>query len=370
MQIQLISPNNEPHPYTEILSKSLQELGCSVPSTPSMPTMPNVIIFLGDDMQGFSSAQIQYIETQITERFLGAELFLQARAFAFARIRCGINQHGQWIIAAPVDESNVYRITRLVEQCKRLHPESYESKMGLLSSAEQGIAEGIKEQQEAKEQESILVMQAQQTRNPNASPQNSPQNTPPVTTSTTPSTPNSIPNSMPTMDTTHLENSTGVFWQDRLTAWGLEIGDVGYNLAPEFEHDAIKHVLLHNSEKRYIIEADKQAKNFCIIAFPSVLRAKSRAFLLSIDGGLIALHRRQPTAILSPMITDLLFPDGRIQPEWHSEYPHKKHLSAVEGGKIYLADGKMLYSWDRRTEKLEGSLISSVASLLLQWSSR
>ena len=353
MHIQLISPNNEPHPYTEIITKSLQELGCTIPSS-----TPNIIIFLGDDMQGFSSAQIQYIEGQITERFLGAELFLQARAFAFARIRCGINQHGQWIIASPIDESNVYRITRLVEQCKRLHPESYESKMGLVSSAEQGIAQGIKEQQNT-----IVAMKAQQPTNSIASTQSSPHST---DTKISPASPSSTR----PMDATTIENSTGVFWQDRLTTWKLEIGDVGYNLAPEFEHDAIKHVLLHNSEKRYIIEEDKRAKNFCIIAFPGVLRAKSRAFLLSSDGGLIALHRRQPTAILSPMVTDLLFPDGRIQPEWHSEYPHQKHLSAVEGGKIYLADGKMLYSWDRRTEKLEGALISSVASLLLQWSSR
>ena len=126
LQIATLSASNEQHPLEEHLHQQLAEYGYTI----AEQTEANVLICMGTDIQGFDAASIQQIEVQFVERFLGAELFLLARAFPFARIRVGVNAQGQLLIASPLDESTLFRLIRLLDQFKRLNTVDYETKMG------------------------------------------------------------------------------------------------------------------------------------------------------------------------------------------------------------------------------------------------
>ena len=126
LHIATLSASSEQHPLEEHLQQQLTEHGYTLTET----SAANVLICMGRDIQGFDAPSIQQIESQFVERFLGAELFLLARAFPFARIRVGLNRQGQLLIASPLDESTLFRLIRLLDQFKRLSPVDYESKMG------------------------------------------------------------------------------------------------------------------------------------------------------------------------------------------------------------------------------------------------
>ena len=86
LHIATLSASTEQHPLEEHLHQQLIEHGYAITET----LTANVLICMGTNIQGFDAPSIQQIESQFVERFLGAELFLLARAFPFARIRgCG-----------------------------------------------------------------------------------------------------------------------------------------------------------------------------------------------------------------------------------------------------------------------------------------
>ena len=122
LHIATLNASSEQHPLEEHLQQQLTEHGYTLTET----STANVLICMGTDIQGFDASSIQQIESQFVERFLGAELFLLARAFPFARIRVGLNRQGQLLIASPLDESTLFRLIRLLDQFKRLSPVDYE----------------------------------------------------------------------------------------------------------------------------------------------------------------------------------------------------------------------------------------------------
>ena len=111
MKIKIDSSHHPTHPTLSILHKGFAEAGISISESNS-----NVLLIIGKGTDGFSSAEIKSIDKRLVERFSGAEMFLLARSFPFARIRCGLNKDGQLIIASPLDNEMVYRLVRLLQQ--------------------------------------------------------------------------------------------------------------------------------------------------------------------------------------------------------------------------------------------------------------
>ena len=74
LRIATITVHSQSHPLEESLHHQLTEHGYSLDDVETA----NVVICMGQDIQGFDAASLQQLETQITERFLGAELFLLA----------------------------------------------------------------------------------------------------------------------------------------------------------------------------------------------------------------------------------------------------------------------------------------------------
>ena len=110
MNVQIDSSHQSNHPSLSILQKKLEEAGFRITDADS-----KVVLIVGEDPSGFSTAEVQNIEGFLEERFLGAELFLLARSFPFARVRCGINDSGQLIIAFPLSNETAQHLVHLLQ---------------------------------------------------------------------------------------------------------------------------------------------------------------------------------------------------------------------------------------------------------------
>ena len=336
--------NNTPHPFQESLEQQLCENGHQLVDASDA----QVILCMGEGLQGFDEIGLQQVEQQLQERFLGAELFIQARAFPFARIRVGYNEHRQLIIATPVDESTLFRIVRLLEQFNRMKPERYEDKIGASPFPVTQLTES------------------------------SVSNDPPTTTAIVPTEEPKLPTEIPTEVPTGLEltqqpteePSPTATWEERLQHWHLTLCEHIFSLPPEFSHGGIQHVL-HSAPVHKTVQ-DTFGRTMGLYGFPDLLRPTSRVLLVTSDGGCIALHRRGHNAILSPIVEDLLFPSANNFPHWVHSLIKQHTLLALEGPKVYgqMQGDAISCSQQRPQHKAEGKVFSTIASLLLHWSSR
>ena len=341
----------EKHLYLEGLTQSILSNGWNITDQNSA----EILLFLGDAQQGFSFQEIRQLDAQLQERFSGAELLLQARANAFARIRCGLNHQNQLIIATPMDDNLYLRLLRLIQTFVGLKPLSFEEKIQAIdlpttaSEKPEIIAEKIMPNQESevKVQTDHPEMRDSTFDNPNLTQQNQ-----------------------------------QTLWQEKMAKWGIEISERSTALPPELDHPAIRQVLQNSQAMHkgtFTTESEWSKYADCIlIAFPNFTSPNSKVLCVTSDGGAIALHRRQPTAILSPMVKNLLFSHEPVTPLWHDKYTGKGELFAVESNQVYFKEihssgiPKMstIHSWDQRKIRTEGPLFSAIASLILQWSSR
>lgn len=321
------------HPLEEHLHQQLSEHGYTVVE----PENATVIICMGEQLQGFTASSIAQVEGQLVERFMGAELFLLARAFPFARIRVGLNSAGQLIVATPLDESTLFRLIRLLDQFKRLKPTDYESSMG-------GFTD---------------LPTVQDTRT-----EYKPSNLEPTTTSES-TAPLNIqqPNAV----------STPQSWQDKLTHWQLRPCEHAFQMPPELSHAGIQQVL--KSTTQFGTRQDPMGQMYGVFGFPDLMRSSARVLLVCPDGGVIAVHRKQSTAVLSPMVEDLLFSLQNPFPRWADDVLENRlngaDRFALEGTRVYGNNGTTIHSaTTQQTAKHEGTSNSTIASLLLLWSAR
>ena len=335
LQIATLSASNDQHPLEEHLHQQLTEYGYTI----AEQSKANVLICMGTDIQGFDAASIQQIEVQFVERFLGAELFLLARAFPFARIRVGLNAQGQLLIASPLDESTLFRLIRLLDQFKRLNTIDYETKMG-------GFAD-------------LPTVQT----------------TPPPQEVTSSEPPSNNPHQR--LETPLAAQHSGAggtqSWQEKLDHWQLRSCEQSFPMPPELSHAGIQQVL--KATTQFQTRQDPMGQLYGIYGFPDLIRPQSRVLLVTPDGGVIAMHRKQATAVLSPMVEDLLFSLKSPFPRWATEVLENKlngaDRFALEGSRVYGKVDRMIHSATvQHASKTEGSGNSTIASILLQWSSR
>ena len=332
------------HPLEEHLHQQLVEHGYTIVE----PEQAKILICMGEALQGFTAASIAQIEAQFTERFLGAELFLLARAFPFARIRVGINASEQLIIATPLDESTLFRLIRLLDQFKRLKPTDYESSMGGFTDLP-STNEGLQTYTTPQTTGAKLEDHAESVKE---SPSSS-------------STPLSIqqPNVV----------STPMSWQEKLTHWQLRKSKQTFTMPPELAHAGIQQVL--KSTTQFETRQDPMGQLYGLFGFPDLVRPNSRILLVTSDGGVIAMHRKQQTAILSPLVEDLLFSLKEPFPTWADEVLENRLNGAdgfaLEGTRVYgKSDTMILSATTVKSAKTEGKANPTIASLLLQWSTR
>ena len=328
LHIATLRASSEQHPLEEHLHEQLTEHGYTITETVDA----KVLICMGTDIQGFDAPSIQQIESQFVERFLGAELFLLARAFPFARIRVGLNSQGQLLIASPLDESTLFRLIRLLDQFKRLIPVDYESKMG-------GFAD-------------LPVVDTIPTKTVESSNERSTDN--PLTIQ-------------------HSNAGTILSWQDKLNHWQLRSCEQTFSMPPELSHAGIQQVL--RSTTQFQTRQDPMGQYYGVYGFPDLIRPQSRVLLVTPDGGVVAMHRKQATAILSPMVEDLLFSLKSPFPRWATDILENKlngaDRFALEGSRVYGKIDRTIHSATvQHAPKKEGASNSTVASMLLQWCSR
>ena len=144
-------------------------------------------------------------------------------------------------------------------------------------------------------------------------------------------------------------------------------------MPPELSHAGIQQVL--KSTTQFQTRQDPMGQLYGIYGFPDLVRPQSRVLLVTSDGGAIAMHRKQATAVLSPMVEDLLFSLKSPFPRWATEVLENKlngaDRFALEGSRVYGKFDRMIHSATvQQDSKVEGSSNSTIASILLQWSSR
>jgi hypothetical protein len=340
IRVATLTVQGQNHPLEDSLHHQLTEHGYVVDEVETA----NVLICMGQDIQGFDSTTLQQLEAQITERFLGAELFLLARAFPFARIRVGLTTKQQLLIASPLDESTLYRMIRLLDQFKRIAPEDYESKMG-----------GFKD---------LLSVPSIPKDKPISEPE------PEVDSTSDPAHTTISPEPLT------LQQSSDVAtlqWNNKLEHWLLRPSTEQFVMPPELQHAGIQQVF--QSTTQFETRQNPMGELYGIYGFPDLLRPNSKVLLVTSDGGVVALHRKQHTVILSPMVEDLLFSMTTPFPKWVSELLENKlntaEVFALEGTRVYGKIDRCLHSvTPQNSAKNEGPTNSVVASLILHWSSR
>ncbi len=304
MKIHLNHSEVPDHPLLPTLTQVFQESGLTCTEEPS-----TVELILGAAGQGFSQLSISKIEAQIHERFLGAELFLQARAFPFARIRCGLDADGVLIIASPIEDGLIYRLAKLLQQYKQIDPQKDEKSSDPIGFRAVDL---------------------------------------------------DFETSTPSLDT-----SLG-HWENELFALGLTSSNRYPAITEYSSYPAVHHLLQSTTARR--IFTDEKDQEFAVFGFPDLLRPSSKILLFSRDGGIIALHRRQQTVIISPKINTLITLEKQFEDESIQE---DSSLLGFGDGLVYFEKNDIVYSWkgDSRLLKL-GKKASVIASLCLQWSSR
>ncbi len=335
LQIATLSVHTEPHPLEEALHLQLTEHGYTLTDS----TQANVLICMGTDLQGFDSQALQQLESQITERFLGAELFLLARAFPFARIRVGLNSNQQLLIATPLDESTLYRVIRLLDQYKRLSDVNYEQSMGGFTDLP-----------------SVEMPDKEYTASQGTSDFQ-----------------NGLGESNP-MAVAHSTQRSADGWREKLELWHLRPCDTKFTVPPELSHAGIQQVL--NSTTQVESRQDPMGQVYGLYGFPDLLRPNAKVLLVTPDGGVVALHRKQNTTILSPLVEDLIFSIKQPFPKWASEVIDRTIPQglpfALEGTRVYVSntDNTIYSASTNQACKAEGPTNSVIASLILQWASR
>lgn len=322
MKLQLnlqANPNTE---FLENLTVALQESGIQIVSQDG-----DIEMVLGDAGMGFSQQEIVSIEKRLVERFHGAELFLHARTTPFARIRCGLTENGRLLVASPLDSGLSYRLARLMQQYRKLSPQTIPERMGL------------SEQVYTPPDTKGISIQQKETVHPPVQPppkhgwmlaldelQGQFIETPP----TIPDSLNSNPAAQNVLNTTYAQRTV-------ITTIGEVYGAYG---------------------------------------FPDLLRPTSKVLLVSADGGVVALHRtRQPTGIVSDGTLDILNididdVDGISKQRTGKIAPRTGKIFALNGNTVYFHIENYIVSWDGKKERKEGTQKQVTASLLLQWSQR
>lgn len=299
-----LSEVSEP-PLLPILTQVFQESGLMITAEENAAT---VQLILGSAGQGFTQSSITAIEAQIHERFLGAELFLQARAFPFARIRCGLQPNGILLVASPIEDGLIYRLAKLLQQYKQVEP-----------AKEEIIRDPIGH---------MAVDMDLETTAPS------------------------------------FESAIG-HWENELFTLGLTSSN-RYPVIQDYSaYPAVHHLLQSTTARR--VFTNENEEEFAVFGFPDLLRPSSKVLLLSKDGGVLALHRRSQTLILSPKLREL------ITLEYQFEDASLEDNSALIGfgdGLVYFEKDDIVYSWKGNHPSKLGKKSSVIASLCLQWSSR
>lgn len=312
MKVKLNNSEVPEHPLLSSLQQILQESGIFY-TTEDAP----VEIILGTSGQGFSQASIQRIESRIQERFLGAELFLQARAFPFARIRCGLDAADTLLVACPIEDGLIYRLVKLLQQYKQVEPKTSEKTVDPI---------GL----------NPIDMELEE-------------------------------------ETTHEFAPSLSHWEHELLILGLNTSGRYPVLQDYSSYPAVHHLLQSTTARR--VFTNEHGDEFAIFGFPDLLRPSSKVLLLSKDGGVFALHRKQQTAMLSPQLKKLIvlkkdFEQEIFEGNLQEIFDTDTTLLGYSDGLVYCLKGDMVYSWNGETLKKMGKKPSVIASLCLQWSSK
>jgi hypothetical protein len=312
MKVKLNKSEVPEHPLLLSLQETLQESGI-FHTTEDAP----VEIILGDSGQGFSQTSIKKIEDRIQERFLGAELFLQARAFPFARIRCGLDSTDTLLVACPIEDGLIYRLVKLLQQYKQVEP-----------------------------------------KNPGKTVD---------------------PIGLNPIDM-ELEDDDASNFAPPLSHWKNELFTIGLSTSSRYpviqdysSYPAVHHLLQSTTARR--VFTNENGDEFAIFGFPDLLRPSSNVLVLSKDGGVLALHRKQQTVLLSPKLKELIvleknFEQGTFEETYEEIFDENTTLLGYGDGLVYCLKGDMVYSLNSGTLKKMGKKPSVIASLCLQWSSK
>ena len=123
----------------------------------------------------------------------------------------------------------------------------------------------------------------------------------------------------------------------KLDYWRLRACEQTFHMPPELSHAGIQQVL--KSTTQFQSRQDPMGQCYGIYGFPDLVRPQSRVLLVTPDGGVIAMHRKQATAVLSPMVEDLLFSLKSPFPRWATEVLEDKlngaDRFALEGSRVY-----------------------------------
>lgn len=279
-------------------------------------------VYLGSTGQGFSQATIQQLEEQIVERFLGAELFLQARAFPFARIRCGLNDNDQLLIAMPTDEGLIHRLAKLLQQYQQITPTSYEEKMEFDTPK--------------MDRQTLIIEEIAAEKNSSSQ-------------------------------------------QDSFQSWLEKHELVKTTKRPnldEFDISAtMKHLFRSTTAQR--IYQHSSGAVVAVFAFPNLLQPNAKILVVTKDGGILAFHRKNRTLIYSKALSSLLNISPAEKRQGLNIPMPDISLIGEAGSLVYFikTDTKnnkntVVYSWNGSRVATVGPKSSLLNTLSLQWSRR
>jgi len=162
---------------------------------------------------------------------------------------------------------------------------------------------------------------------------------------------------------------------EKLDRWNITLLDETAVLPPEFNHAGLKKELLRGNSiiRKGIFENGVECS---LLGFPDLHNPNSKVLCFTSDGGVIALHRRSLTAILSSTVHELLPTSGQTLPNWYEKYSGSGTLFAVDHLRVYFEESHTsnnpkrakIHSWDQQSVQYQGYLLLFKIAILITWS--
>jgi len=164
-------------------------------------------------------------------------------------------------------------------------------------------------------------------------------------------------------------------WQAALEARGARIDRERWLKLPDelAAQAAARNVLEGAGERAVVVLPDGREAG--LLGFPDLRRPSSKVLMVAVTRGVVevaALHRHPQQVGICGRGTLLTVGSAEAEAMQRTRTPPPREglLFAVDGGAIYLLRSAVVYRWDGRWERAEGSEAQVTASLLLRWSSR
>ena len=139
-------------------------------------------------------------------------------------------------------------------------------------------------------------------------------------------------------------------------------------------HPPVDNVLGSGGERAKV---ELEGRSWTAVGFPDLLHDDAKVLLIEDrpDGEVLALHRWPVlVGLVAGGEPGLLPSGGELEAQSRrvtgAPYPSDGELVAVEGRTVYARRADVIFAWDGRRARDEGSLKQLRASLLLQWSQR